>query len=319
MKKPIDWIEVDLEDLINTQRKESIDLEYKGSRALMNDDNHKNEISKDVSAFANSAGGIIIYGICENGHIPTKIEGIDLTKFSKEWLEQVISSNIQRKIDGIKINQIDLTKGNAGKVAYVVCIPQSNRAPHQANDKKFYKRYNFESKAMEEYEVRDVSHRNETPLLKLTTDNLNKKIEINFDSSDSEGKYTGFDLGFSLTNESIEPAHYAVVRISIDSRLKFLHSNIIQRSCKLTINGNNIDALMFEYTHGNTNQMPVFDGLNFNFSDTRIIIREKYGETAYFIHWEIHSPKMNKQTKLYALGVFQTNDKWYAKLVRRSG
>ena len=50
-----------------------------------------------------------------------------------------------------------------GKVAYVVSIPQSIRAPHQASDKKFYKRFNFESVPMEEYEIRDLARRSSAP------------------------------------------------------------------------------------------------------------------------------------------------------------
>lgn len=38
---------------------------------------------------------------------------------------------------------------------YVVQIPESYDAPHMCKDQRFYKRYNFESVAMEEYEVRN--------------------------------------------------------------------------------------------------------------------------------------------------------------------
>jgi len=42
---------------------------------LNNTERNKNEISKDVSAFANSDGGTIIYGIEEEGHLPKRIDG----------------------------------------------------------------------------------------------------------------------------------------------------------------------------------------------------------------------------------------------------
>ena len=63
MKSPWEWEEEDLQQLIKTETKEHLGLDYKASASLRNNDTDENEISKDVSAFANSAGGIIIYGI----------------------------------------------------------------------------------------------------------------------------------------------------------------------------------------------------------------------------------------------------------------
>lgn len=143
MKRPWEWDEDDLLKLISMSEKESIELDYKACDALAQTDGKKNEISKDISAYANSAGGAIVYGIVENGHVPIRLDvGFDPTLISKEWLEQVINSRIHRRIDGIKINQVELAQSAPGKVAYVVYVPQSSRAPHQAADKRFYKRFN---------------------------------------------------------------------------------------------------------------------------------------------------------------------------------
>ena len=55
----------DLDSLILNHIEENIHLDYKAADALSKSDNKKKEISKDVSAFANSDGGVIIYGIRE--------------------------------------------------------------------------------------------------------------------------------------------------------------------------------------------------------------------------------------------------------------
>ena len=81
----------DIKNLIISQVQESINLDYKGSDAI--DGNKKIEMSKDVSAFANSDGGSIVYGITEVGHLPVAIDaGVDHKKFSREWIEQVIKA-----------------------------------------------------------------------------------------------------------------------------------------------------------------------------------------------------------------------------------
>ena len=87
MKEPWEWNEDDLEALIRSKTKESIELEYKSSEALSRTDNKKKELSKDVSALANSAGGVIVYGIVEDGHTPVRLDdGFNPSDISKEWL-----------------------------------------------------------------------------------------------------------------------------------------------------------------------------------------------------------------------------------------
>jgi hypothetical protein len=160
------WTEADLLRLIATQVLENIALEYKGAAALGAQDREKREIAKDVSAFANSAGGVLVYGMAENGHNPTQIEPVNPNPFSKEWLENVIISNVQPRIDGLHINPVQLTGTSAGRVTYVVTVPQSLTA-HQAPDNKYYKRFNFQSVPMEHYEVQDAMNRAKTPIVDL--------------------------------------------------------------------------------------------------------------------------------------------------------
>ena len=63
--------EDDLNNFIKNKIEENTNLEYKDPLSLDN----KREIAKDISAMANSNGGIIIYGLCEDNkdHKPTRI------------------------------------------------------------------------------------------------------------------------------------------------------------------------------------------------------------------------------------------------------
>src|SRR5689334_5136891 len=110
MREPWEWDEADILEMIRDQVQESLILDYKKCDALQKTDGKKSEMSKDVSAFANSAGGVIIYGVEEDKHIPTGIDvGYDPHDITKEWIEQVVNSRIQRKIDGIRIRAIPLS------------------------------------------------------------------------------------------------------------------------------------------------------------------------------------------------------------------
>ena len=151
--------EEEIQKLIDSEVEESLHLEYKACKALKKEEGYKKELSKDVSSFANSDGGTIIYGVIEIDNKPIKIDvGFDPNDISKEWIEQVINSKIIPKIENIIITPINLS--NSDKFLYLIKIPKIDKAPHQASDKKYYKRYNFQSVPMEEYEIRELYFRN---------------------------------------------------------------------------------------------------------------------------------------------------------------
>ena len=126
---------VDLDRLIVEDIQESLTLDYKDAAALGKSNSQRSELCKDVSVFANSAGGQIVYCIQEKGHHPTRVQdvdGVDPTAISREWIEQVIDSNVRPRIEGLVIKPIDV---GTGRVAYVITIPQAiGNAPHMAPD-----------------------------------------------------------------------------------------------------------------------------------------------------------------------------------------
>ena len=163
------WTESRLQNFITSEIEESLTLEYKSAEALDRNETKKKEITKDVSAFANSAGGILIYGIREfeqenRRHLPEKITPVDRRAYPREWVEQIIQA-IRPRIDGIVIHSVSLSSGESD-VAFIIEIPQSNTA-HQASDQRYYKRFNFQAVPMEDYEIRDVMFREQTPNIAL--------------------------------------------------------------------------------------------------------------------------------------------------------
>ncbi|HEV8286847.1 MAG TPA: ATP-binding protein [Chitinophagaceae bacterium] len=204
-----------IQSYIDNKVEESIQLDYKAANALQNIPEKKREISKDVSAMANSAGGVIIYGIKEfddplKKHFPEKIDPIKRKVISKEWLEQVIGSNIQPKIEGVIITPISISNED---VLYVAEIPQSLTV-HQANDKRYYKRYNFESAPMEDYEVKDIMNRSKNPLIELNFDLLQKLINAN------EGGYEYYLL-VRMQNKGNVIANYVNYFVELPERIVY--------------------------------------------------------------------------------------------------
>lgn len=94
-----------IKELVDNEVEENLSLEYKAAHALGKTDSKKKEITKDVSAMANSAGGTIYYGVKEytepdKKHLPEKLDPVDRTEINREWLEQVINT-IRPKINNL--------------------------------------------------------------------------------------------------------------------------------------------------------------------------------------------------------------------------
>jgi|GEM_PF-895491 len=109
------------------------------------------KIFREIAAFLNSEGGILIIGspreqtkdvnsttvkYCKGELIPSHFK-------SKDWLIQKISSNIIPAPANIKIHEIYFRDGRC----YILDIPQSFTPPHQCEDGKYYIRLEREAKA----------------------------------------------------------------------------------------------------------------------------------------------------------------------------
>lgn len=189
--------EEEIKRLISLNVEESIHLDFKQADSLGKNDRKKLELAKDVSAFANSAGGFIVYGLNENNHVAESLSFIDGDEITKEWIEQVIQTRIQRKIEGLKITPVRFDN-DIKKTIYVISIPESSLAPHMTSDKRFYKRYNFESVQMEEYEIRNLYNRKEKT--KLVIDNIITSSQIKYENEGEFNEIEYYKLGFQIEN-----------------------------------------------------------------------------------------------------------------------
>jgi len=144
----------DLESLISGQVPESIHLDYKRSEKIK----QRDEIIKDISAFANSDGGMLVYGMEEKNQLPTRLDGGISNKgnVGKEWIENVITSRTNPPLPDLQIASIPADNDNS---YYIVSVGKSFSGPHQAPDGRYYRRHNYKSAPMEHYEIQEVRSR----------------------------------------------------------------------------------------------------------------------------------------------------------------
>lgn len=157
----------DINFLLANNIQENHLLEYKSGDIILNDKGKK-IIAKAVSALANAEGGQLIIGIKEKKNQgiseASELAPVVETPYSKEWLEQVILTNISPLIDGLKIISIP---SELGKVVYIVNVPKSSTAHQNTIDFQYYRRRNFKAEPMLDFEIREVMNRVKHPQLVL--------------------------------------------------------------------------------------------------------------------------------------------------------
>lgn len=201
-KETSDVTKGDIDGFISRKVEENLNLDYKDIRAY----HDFVELSKDISAFANSEGGLVLLGVSEkkikkNGVtfriFPGKVTWGSAT-LSRERLEDNLIGKIHPRIDGLMI--VPIRRGNgSSQVIFVIDIPQSIKAPHMASDSRYHKRLNFRRVPMEHYEVADLFGKRRKPIVTLLAQITNVKIE--------EEIYT-FTLQFLLRNVGKAIAKY---------------------------------------------------------------------------------------------------------------
>ena len=132
-------------------------LEYKLTLPSNNYE-EKKEFLADVSSFANSDGGTIIYGIREDKGIPSEITGMQIENPDAEILrlENVLRTSMEPRIVGVYLHPLKLSNERYLIIAH---IPKSFNPPHVVNFQvhwKFYSRNSSWKYPLEVSELKSI-------------------------------------------------------------------------------------------------------------------------------------------------------------------
>ena len=122
------WTLDKLKSLLEDAVAESRSIEYKS--ILPNDsEDSKREFLNDVTSFANSLGGTLIFGIEEDQGVPINITGIDISDLDAaiRRLDQILLNSVEPRLQGVHFEPVRLPSGR-----YVLALDvfQSVGAPH---------------------------------------------------------------------------------------------------------------------------------------------------------------------------------------------
>ncbi|RMG17553.1 MAG: ATP-binding protein [Planctomycetota bacterium] len=166
---PERWSEVRLEGLVPTEhdtQEFKSSLYVVDSRGAVRTDFLDN-LSKQVSAFANAAGGHLFLGIDDRGRIDGGVPTHLRPNGTREWLEDVVPAIVDPPLRRFNVYEVGRSDQNSriaeGRAVYVVEIRESEDAPHMARDRRYYLRIAGKSRPMGHRHVLDVLNRRRDP------------------------------------------------------------------------------------------------------------------------------------------------------------
>ena len=150
-------------------------VEYKGS-AKLTDPAWAQDISKYVSAWGNYGGGYIIFGIKDpKSGGPLEIDGGVPEAFKPklgDWLDDVIPRLVEPPLQKVTSWLIHPKRKSSrikpGHVLIVIHVPESELAPHQAADRKYYQRIGRKLEPLKHRAITDIAGRRRFPKLRTT-------------------------------------------------------------------------------------------------------------------------------------------------------
>jgi hypothetical protein len=165
-----------IQDLVARKATEAVDLEFKqkakpSDPAFDRDD--KRNLGSTLSAFANSAGGVLIFGVRA-----TKVDGVDcaqelkpiagIERFATEAVA-LASQYLLPRHDGVRVQAVACSDGS-GSGYLAVDVERSERRPHQSkapDDHRYWKRSGDSNFVMEHFDIEDAFKRLAVPELSL--------------------------------------------------------------------------------------------------------------------------------------------------------
>lgn len=157
--------------MIDRKEPEGLTLDYKRFDPSGEPNKHdKDHVAEVVSGFANSAGGILIWGVATESRpgdsaLPTSVVPIRDPRRAQARIRELASQLVQPPVSGVRVDAIDMGDGAVVKML----VPQSDDGPHRtaAKDGQYFRRAADRFDAMFHHEIAAAFARPRSPLLEI--------------------------------------------------------------------------------------------------------------------------------------------------------
>lgn len=178
----IETSQVHLEQLIVEHALEGPHLDFKRGLPVAWDNGSRHELFADASAFANSGGGDVIFGIDEDDNgAAAVITPVDANPDETALrLADLLMNGVEPRMPGVQVQVISVTVGATTGSVFVIRIPQSWAGPHRVKtNNKFYLREGNRKRELDIPEIRGLFLRSDSQVQKVRdfrTERLSKII-----------------------------------------------------------------------------------------------------------------------------------------------
>jgi hypothetical protein len=208
----------DLRDFISTSREEDLQLEFKtiNTADISNSDDKRN-LARAISGFANSSGGLIVWGIDARRNQ----SGIDVASSAKEISPLSHFVNRLNEFTGFAVSPLvdkvvhRSIPSHADSGFAVSLVPESDSGPHMAkfHEDRYFKRSGDRFYRMEHFDLEDMFGRRRKPSLQI-----HKRLVAGHSVKSSEGRTLTVQLLLSLENSGRGTAKAPFFAVVIKSK-----------------------------------------------------------------------------------------------------
>lgn len=160
-----DTTQAHLEQLATDQAQEGPHLDFKRDLPASWDASAKNEFVADITAFANSGGGDVIYGVDEDGDAKASAVVPQVINQDQEVrrLQDFLQNLVEPRLPGSQVHAVKVNVGGTAGHAIVVRVPQSWVGPHRVKtNQHFYLREGARKRQLDVPEIRGLFLRSES-------------------------------------------------------------------------------------------------------------------------------------------------------------
>ena len=239
------FTQTEIMDILKQGENASVEFKTAGVRA--------ESLAREMAAFANSSGGIILVGVDDSG----KIEGIEKNPKYEQWIMNIARNNV---LPGLRVDfsffEIE------GKIIGLISVPKGKDKPYQALN-TYYIRVGstnrqatqaelmrlFQSAGIFHYDAVAVAGTSERDINLTRADQYFQKYGIRFSEEDEESRHSLL-INTDILTESGEASVAGILIFGINplrrlpqSGISFAHFSDTQISSEL-IDKQNIDGTL---------------------------------------------------------------------------
>jgi hypothetical protein len=178
-------------------------------------------LSKQVSAFANGSGGRIFIGLDDSGQVDGGISTTLKGGGTRAWLEDLLAACVEPRIPQCNVYEItpraQQSRIHDGCAVYVLDLPSSTEAPHQAKDHRYYLRIAGKSRPMGHVHVQDILRRTFHPT--VTVSRFGPFGQPDIDDGDPRGRRVFVAFRTFLVNSGRSLARHVGIEVVVPRAL----------------------------------------------------------------------------------------------------